>query len=159
MAIRTSLFMKVLISGVIILMIAWCVDLLHAKPRGRGDNQDDSRSGKVDQSGDGNSGQGDDKKAGKNVRNPKKGGAQGDGKGPETLATPVGEGTSAAEGDGRRREQAANCSREGLPKKAKKQRGLPPGLQKKYDQGGVDALPGPWQERVRMGEVDPQSGR
>lgn len=34
-------------------------------------------------------------------------------------------------------------------------KGLPPGLQKKYDAGGIGALPPPWQERVRSGEVDP----
>ena len=136
---------------------------LDAKNNGHGDNRDDSHSGKIDSANDGNSGQGDDKKTRRsefkdeNSKNEN----DSDSTTPKTyIFKNSSQVTTKNNGRGNVNISTSDsCNKKGNKKhshKEGKKRGLPPGLQKKYNAGGVNALPGPWQERIRNGEVDPR---
>lgn len=106
---------------------------------GKGDNRDDSHSGKVDRVGDGNSGQGDD------LHKPQNAGS-----------TQVDVKNNTTKGPGSNSSRSVKETGKGVDNgknHAPHHGNLPPGLKKKYDRG--DALPPSWQKRVDDGEIDP----
>ncbi|MDZ4814782.1 MAG: hypothetical protein SGI71_00780 [Verrucomicrobiota bacterium] len=136
---------------------------LNAKHPGHGKNRDDSHSGKIDSANDGNSGQSDHKKTKSSESKDKKTKNKNDSDS-TTSKTYIYKNSSQAttENDGRGNASISTSdsdNKKGNKKHSRKEgknRGLPPGLQKKYNAGGVNALPSPWQDRVRNGEVDPR---